>query len=93
MEKVNKRKYFVRGCRSKQSNGYGLWDGAYVFCYDLKNEIASTGIYDNNRRNISKKYDFDQGYKKYMDLLDMGWTIMDKYDISITSGVQMDDII
>ena len=88
-----KKKYYVRGCRDKKSGGFGMWDGAYVICYELDKEIMTTYIYDNNKINMSNKYNFDESYKKYMELLNLGWKNMDKFDLEITTGIYRYDFM
>lgn len=90
---MNKKTYFIRGCRSPTSTGFGQWDDAYIFIYNLKKEETIVNIFKDNRILESYKYNFDQGYKKYMDLLEDGWQKMDTFDLIITSGLDRRDIM
>ena len=75
----------VFGCRSPDSKGEGMWDGAFVYIHQ---DMKSIGIvFENKMDFISNNLSIDNAYKIYYDFLKKEWIPMTIDDIRRTSGI------
>lgn len=86
-KKSNNKTITAFGCRSPYSEGFGLWDGAFI--YARNDDSCIYGLFI--------KYDYIgyplndyEGAVQYYNLINEGWIPMTVADIEKTSGIKID---
>jgi hypothetical protein len=80
------------GCRSPNSRGEGMWDGAFIYVMDKYDNVYSVFYMDGcEAKSDSKIRPYPEVVQKYNNYLKDGWIPMTPSDISITTGFYINE--